>query len=96
MNVITTVHILDDKYAIKHEDGLNIRATRYGEPWREFIGDKLMYMLVTRFAKLEEENRKMRKLLQAVLDKSDSYISSENGLNRTLAQIHSYLNSLPR
>jgi hypothetical protein len=38
----------DDKYTVLHEDGANLRALHYGEPWRDLVGDGLVLALVQR------------------------------------------------
>lgn len=50
-----TIQFDDGKYAIHHEDGLSIRATRHGEPWRDFTGDKLIYWMVIELERLRAQ-----------------------------------------
>ena len=43
------------KYQILHENGVNLRATRWDEPWRDLIGDNLILALVDRIERLEKD-----------------------------------------
>lgn len=33
---------INDKYAVVHDNGMGLRAERYGEPWRDLTGDGLV------------------------------------------------------
>ena len=47
------VHVSDKKYAAILEDG-PLRATRYGEPWRDLCGDKFVYSLAAELHELRQ------------------------------------------
>lgn len=51
---MTEVNLEGGKYIVKHENGANLRAERYGEPWRDLCGDGLVLALVQRIETLEE------------------------------------------
>jgi len=38
----TRIEIEDGKYAVVHDNGADLRALRYGEPWRDLTGDGLV------------------------------------------------------
>lgn len=38
----TEITLEDGKYTVAHEDGVNLRALRYGQPWRDLTGDGLV------------------------------------------------------
>lgn len=47
------VTLEDGKYKLEHDGTGYLRALRYGEPWRDLTGDKLMLALVQRIEELE-------------------------------------------
>lgn len=51
---MTTVIRIDDKYTVKHEHGANLRTERYGEPWREHVGDGLILAMAQEIESLRE------------------------------------------
>lgn len=49
------IKVGDGKYTVLHENGLNLRALRHGEPWmRDFIGDKLVLAMAQDIERLQE------------------------------------------
>ena len=38
----TVIHLAEGKYTVRHNAGLDLRASRYGEPWRDLVGDGLV------------------------------------------------------
>lgn len=46
----TRVTVADGKYMVIHENGLNFRALRYGEMWRDLTGDGLVLALTDALA----------------------------------------------
>lgn len=50
---MTTTIKVDDKYTVQHEHGTNLRTLRYGQPWREHVGDKLILAMAQRIEQLE-------------------------------------------
>lgn len=52
---IETIDLEDGKYTLLlHSDG-RLEALRYGEPWRDLCGDKLVLCLVQRVQALESK-----------------------------------------
>ena len=49
------VKVANGKYEVLHENGANLRALRYGEPWRDLCGDGLVLALVQRIEALEAD-----------------------------------------
>lgn len=47
------ISLEDGKYVLTLEDH-KLTATRHGEPWQDFTGNKMMYLLVTRLLAAEE------------------------------------------
>lgn len=45
---------LDDKYEFYEEPEFSLKCKRYGEPWRDFVGDKAVYALFKRAEELQE------------------------------------------
>lgn len=56
------IELEDGKYTVTYNQG-ELKALRYGEPWREMIGDKLMYAMFCRIHELE--SAEMAQLLQS-------------------------------
>ena len=54
MTETTSITVADGKYTVQHENGANLRALRYGEPWRDLVGDNLVYWMACRIEQLEE------------------------------------------
>lgn len=38
----THTQVADGKYTVVHDNGANLRALRYGQPWRDLVGDGLV------------------------------------------------------
>lgn len=51
---MTSITVYDGKYTIKHENGRNLRAERYGEPWRDLTGDGLILAMAYEIEELRE------------------------------------------
>lgn len=56
MTETTSITVADGKYTVQHENGANLRALRYGEPWRDLVGDNLVYWMACRIEELEKES----------------------------------------
>lgn len=57
--------LIDNKYEIVLNDGNNktkfsFYATRYGEKWKDLVGDNLMLGMFNRIKELEIENEKLK------------------------------------
>ena len=48
-----TITLEQGKYIIEYIDDVGLQARRYGEPWRDLTGDKLVLALVQRVEALE-------------------------------------------
>lgn len=51
---MTRIDLLGGKYTVQHDNGVNFKALRYGEEWRDLTGDGLVLALVQRIRELEE------------------------------------------
>lgn len=49
----TRINLDGGKYAVIHDNGADLRAERYGEPWRSLTGDGLVLALAQRVEELE-------------------------------------------
>lgn len=49
---MSRVVVGDGKYAVLHENGTNLRAERYGEPWRSLTGDGLVLAMAQEIEEL--------------------------------------------
>jgi len=57
----TRIDLDGGKYSVLHENGANLRALRHGEPWRDCIGDNLVFALASEV----EEFHRLRDLTDA-------------------------------
>ena len=46
-----TESITIEEYTLSHDNGLNFKCTRNGEPWRDLIGDNLVFAM---FSEIQE------------------------------------------
>ena len=53
------IDLADGKYTYLFDNGKQ-KALRYGEPWRDLTGDKLVFCLAARVEELEQENRQLK------------------------------------
>jgi photosystem II stability/assembly factor-like uncharacterized protein len=51
----TSITVADGKYTVSHDNGANLKALRYGEEWRDLVGDGLVLALVQEIERLQEE-----------------------------------------
>lgn len=56
----TRIELEGGKYTVLHKCGLNFRALRYGEEWRDLTGDGLILALVQRIEELEETQKECK------------------------------------
>ena len=54
MNTNETVIRVDHKYTIKHSNGMDFRAERYGEAWRSLTGDGLALAMAYRIESMRD------------------------------------------
>lgn len=52
--MMTKIDLCDGKYSVMHDNGADLHAVRYGEPWRDLIGDGLVLALVQEVERLRE------------------------------------------
>lgn len=45
---------------VEHPDKFEFYATRYGEPWRDLVGDNLVFAMFDKILELEAEIRRMK------------------------------------
>jgi hypothetical protein len=50
----TKIELENGKYTILHENGNNLRALRYGKPWRTLVGDNLILAMAAEIEKLQQ------------------------------------------
>jgi hypothetical protein len=55
------VEIEDGKYTVIQEDTGTLHALRYGEPWRDLCGDKLVYCLAAEVEALRDEVKRLER-----------------------------------
>jgi hypothetical protein len=56
------------KYKIyERQDGC-IVCDRYGEPWQEFVGDKMMYLLYVAYMELKTINEHLENIIRGEND----------------------------
>jgi len=69
MSEISTTEIdLDGKYLFVESEGYKLECMRYGEPWRDFIGDKAVHRLFSEAIRLKEINSDMYEALKDIVD----------------------------
>ncbi len=56
----TTITVDNGKYTVLHEHGMNLRALRYGEPWRDLTGNGLILALVQEIEQLKSSQSTKR------------------------------------
>lgn len=50
----TRLELADGKYTLVREPTGNMHALRYGEPWRDLVGDNLIYWMAVEIERLQE------------------------------------------
>lgn len=45
---------INDKYTVIHDNGIGLRAERYGEPWRDLTGDGLVLAMAQEIESLRD------------------------------------------
>ena len=85
----------DNKYTVTDEGGVGLRALRYGEPWRECVGDNLIYMLAANLVESREDRSKLLAMCKQfqVLAKGDGKITHDSMLADALNKIVSDVES---
>jgi len=63
------VTVADGKYTLQHFENGGARALRYGEPWRDCVGDNLVIALGM---ELSEAREKIKELTESKTAKNES------------------------
>ena len=79
---MTEIQIEDGKYTLVSDRGI-LKALRYGEPWRDLTGDKMIGVMFSEIERLREENTRLREGAESSLD---GPISAELGKISKLQQ----------
>ena len=53
------IELADGKYTYYFDNGKQW-ATRYGEPWRDFVGDNFVYAMACEIERLKAENEDLK------------------------------------
>lgn len=64
----TIIKLEGDKYTVMHDNGRNLRALRYGAPWRSLVGDGLVLAMAQEIEELRKDREdaiRYRKILAA-------------------------------
>jgi hypothetical protein len=85
----TSITVADGKYTVEHEDGAGICALRYGEEWRDLVGDGLVLALVQRIEELEGNMGK------ALNERLGPYILAGSRMSISKAFEHGWLSNSP-
>lgn len=85
----TRIELQNGKYTLIHDDGANLRALRYQDPWREMPGDGFVLALAQEIESLREQV----KLLEAGPDAHLTEISSLS--NKAFEQFYSRVTVTP-
>jgi hypothetical protein len=60
------VSVASGKYNVIMEDGGKLHALRYGEPWRDCVGDNLIYFLAAELEEARKEIIELNKTINAL------------------------------
>ncbi len=58
--MILNVSVYDGKYTVVMEDGYRLKALRYGEEWRDCVGDNLIYWLAVELQEARDEIARLK------------------------------------
>lgn len=61
------ITICDGKYTVTDENG-KLEALRHGTPWRDLVGDNLIYGLASEIERLREENSRLSDAVRGSID----------------------------
>lgn len=63
---MTKIELDDGKYTVVNElfDGGGFYALRYGEKWRNLVGDKLVYAMFSEIERLRDGNEELREVIR--------------------------------
>lgn len=76
---MTRVDVGDGKYAVVLHDNGAMEALRYGEPWRDLTGDKLVYCLASELQEARDALKRADKLFKVALPKFNWGASALSG-----------------
>lgn len=81
-----TEHFEGEKYTVILDDK-GLRALRYGEEWRSFLGDKLIFLMLWEIHTLREERKGFLKLIESEIEMLDKLKESREELKKTMKEI---------
>lgn len=64
---VLNVSVADGKYTVKMSQAGRLHALRYGEPWRDCVGDNLIYYLAVELQETRGQRDRALELVQAAL-----------------------------
>lgn len=63
---MTKIELAGGKYTVIHDNGRGLRALRYGEEWRNLVGDNLVMAMAQEIEELQEKQLK-KEITQTIL-----------------------------
>lgn len=93
---ISKIDLLDGKYTVTHQNGLNLNALRYGQQWRDLNGDGLVLAMAQRINELESYlnigNDNTEKLAREI---SNSKVEDERTYQMVIEAVETFLLKKP-
>ena len=86
-----TIDCIDQKYTVLQDDIGRVSALRYGNKWRDLSGDGLVLSLCHQIMELEENLGKSNKILERLVDLSNSGLMENARTNRIAADARDLL-----
>lgn len=80
---VLNVTVGSGKYTVIQDRDGRLRALRYGEEWRDCVGDGLVYTMAAEIQELREENAKLREAAIMAARKHDPEIG-DNAMITTM------------
>lgn len=63
---MTKIILEDGKYEVSYNNGVDFKALRYGQPWRDLTGDKFVGALCIRIEEQETEIKELKARLDSI------------------------------
>lgn len=73
----TKIELMDGKYTLEHNNGVGLRCLRYGEYWRDLVGDGMVLALVSEVEDLREKLAKRDAGKETSLEAFEAWVKSE-------------------
>lgn len=89
---MTKIDLYDGKYTVIHENGVNFRALRNGEEWRDLTGDGLVLAMTQRIEELEEEQKLSAESYNRILLERDLLIIETHSLEDEISDYERIIN----